>query len=198
MTTLATYRAETGLRELVFVTVPDEPGRTLLLDAAAGRSDPDDVVIVDEGLSTIAEARAVARGWAGEETTDPATLSEAPTDNPPAAAPGNGRRRILGGYRTDAGDRLLVGGASRARRACSTSPPATRAACTSSPAAWSAGASSTRCSPTTSSRARAARHPPAMTFHQLSRWAARRPREVSRLNGEFEFIAITTPEVAET
>jgi hypothetical protein len=36
-----------------------------------------------------------------------------------------------------------------------------------------------------------------LTHHQLSAWASRRPREVPRLNGEFEFIAIHTPEVAE-
>jgi len=36
-----------------------------------------------------------------------------------------------------------------------------------------------------------------LTGYQLMRWAARRPREVPLLNGEFEFIAITTPEVAE-
>ncbi|MDQ3740345.1 MAG: hypothetical protein M3389_05295 [Actinomycetota bacterium] len=32
---------------------------------------------------------------------------------------------------------------------------------------------------------------------QLSMWASRRPREVPVLNGEFEFIAMLTPEVAE-
>lgn len=36
-----------------------------------------------------------------------------------------------------------------------------------------------------------------LTHRQLSAWASRRPREVPRLNGEFEFIAIHTPEVAE-
>jgi len=36
-----------------------------------------------------------------------------------------------------------------------------------------------------------------LTGHQLSKWAARRAREVPLLNGEFEFIARTTPEVAE-
>jgi hypothetical protein len=36
-----------------------------------------------------------------------------------------------------------------------------------------------------------------LTLHQCSRWAARRPREVPLLNGEFEFIAIRMPEVAE-
>jgi hypothetical protein len=37
-----------------------------------------------------------------------------------------------------------------------------------------------------------------MTWRQQCAWAARRPHEVPRLNGEFEFIAIHTPEVAET
>jgi hypothetical protein len=37
-----------------------------------------------------------------------------------------------------------------------------------------------------------------LTSHQLSKWAARCPREVPLLDGEFEFIAITTPEVAES
>lgn len=36
-----------------------------------------------------------------------------------------------------------------------------------------------------------------LTLDQLSEWTARRPKEVPRLNGEFEWIAITTPEVAE-
>ena len=36
-----------------------------------------------------------------------------------------------------------------------------------------------------------------LTGEQLSEWARRRPHEVPRLNGEFEFIAILTPEVAE-
>jgi hypothetical protein len=36
-----------------------------------------------------------------------------------------------------------------------------------------------------------------LTNRQASSWASRRPREVPRLNGEFEFIAIYTPEVAE-
>ena len=36
-----------------------------------------------------------------------------------------------------------------------------------------------------------------LTHRQLSAWASRVPREVPRLNGEFEFIAIKTPEVAE-
>jgi hypothetical protein len=37
-----------------------------------------------------------------------------------------------------------------------------------------------------------------LTMYQCWRWAARRPHEVPRLNGEFEFIAVTTPEVAES
>jgi hypothetical protein len=36
-----------------------------------------------------------------------------------------------------------------------------------------------------------------LTWHQLTRWASRYPHEVPRLSGEFEFIAITTPEVAD-
>jgi hypothetical protein len=36
-----------------------------------------------------------------------------------------------------------------------------------------------------------------LTWHQLTRWASRYPHEVPRLNGEFEFIAIATPEVAD-
>ena len=36
-----------------------------------------------------------------------------------------------------------------------------------------------------------------LTWDQLGEWARRRPNEVPLLNGEFEFIAITTPEVAE-
>lgn len=36
-----------------------------------------------------------------------------------------------------------------------------------------------------------------LTFGQLCEWARRRPDEVPRLMGEFEFIAIKTPEWAE-
>ena len=36
-----------------------------------------------------------------------------------------------------------------------------------------------------------------LTSFQLSVWAARHPEQVPKLNGEFEFIAIFTPEVAE-
>ena len=36
-----------------------------------------------------------------------------------------------------------------------------------------------------------------LTLTQCCDWAARRPEEVPLLNGEFWFIAITTPEVAD-
>ena len=36
-----------------------------------------------------------------------------------------------------------------------------------------------------------------LSTHQLCEWARRRPQEVPLLDGEFEFIAVTTPEVAE-
>jgi hypothetical protein len=36
-----------------------------------------------------------------------------------------------------------------------------------------------------------------LTYMQLAAWSARYPDEVPRLNGEFEWIAIKTPEVAE-
>ena len=36
-----------------------------------------------------------------------------------------------------------------------------------------------------------------LSLHQLCEWARRRPEEVPRLDGEYEFIALTTPEVAE-
>ena len=36
-----------------------------------------------------------------------------------------------------------------------------------------------------------------LCFDSCCLWAARYPREVPLLNGEFEFIAITTPEVCE-
>ena len=36
-----------------------------------------------------------------------------------------------------------------------------------------------------------------LSLDQLSRWAARRPQEVPLLHGEFEFIAIYRPEVAD-
>lgn len=36
-----------------------------------------------------------------------------------------------------------------------------------------------------------------LSFDQLSEWTRRRPGEVPLLNGEFEWIAVTTPEVAD-
>jgi len=36
-----------------------------------------------------------------------------------------------------------------------------------------------------------------LSLNQLCEWARRRPDEVPALNGEFEFIAVTTPEVIE-
>lgn len=36
-----------------------------------------------------------------------------------------------------------------------------------------------------------------LSLRQLCEWARRRPDEVPRLHGEYEFIAITTPEVVE-
>jgi hypothetical protein len=37
-----------------------------------------------------------------------------------------------------------------------------------------------------------------LSLTQLCEWARRCPDEVPRLEGEYEFIALTTPEVAET
>ena len=36
-----------------------------------------------------------------------------------------------------------------------------------------------------------------LSLFQCCAWAARRPHEVPLLNGEFEFIAVTTPEATE-
>lgn len=36
-----------------------------------------------------------------------------------------------------------------------------------------------------------------LTLTQLTRWAARYPEQVPTINGEFEFIAALTPEIAE-
>jgi len=36
-----------------------------------------------------------------------------------------------------------------------------------------------------------------LSLQQLCEWARRRPEEVPRLDGEYEFIALTTPEVVE-
>ncbi len=36
-----------------------------------------------------------------------------------------------------------------------------------------------------------------LSFDQCCAWAQRAPHEVPRINGEFAFIAVTTPEVAE-
>ncbi len=43
----------------------------------------------------------------------------------------------------------------------------------------------------------AAMHRGELTWGQLYEWAAKAPREVPRLNGEFWFIAALTPEAAE-
>ena len=36
-----------------------------------------------------------------------------------------------------------------------------------------------------------------LTYDQLAAWAARRPNEVPLVNGEFEFIAMKTPEAVD-
>jgi len=36
-----------------------------------------------------------------------------------------------------------------------------------------------------------------LSFDQCCAWAQHAPREVPRINGEFAFIAVTTPEIAE-
>lgn len=105
--TLTHYRGTENERELTVLGRPDAPGRLLLLDAPRHVSHTDDVHIVDDELTTIAEARLVALGWAAEH----AVGGEVRIGN--AAAPTRsgaaGRERELARYATPAGPRVVVG-----------------------------------------------------------------------------------------
>jgi hypothetical protein len=103
MQTLLTYPAEEGERELVLLQRPDAPDRFLLLDAAAGPAATDDVVIVDDELTTPAEAGAVATGWAQEHAV--ATIA---VPAPPRAIAPPGEAHELARYRTRSGERIVV------------------------------------------------------------------------------------------
>ncbi len=63
-TTLCRYTGQDGERELVLIAVPGETMPLLLLDAAAGAQATDDVIVVDDELTTLAEACVVAAGHA--------------------------------------------------------------------------------------------------------------------------------------
>ena len=108
MSTLCTYRASSGRRGLVFVSVPDEPGLHLLFDAALDGQDGTDVELVDDDLTTLAEARIVAHGWASEHS-QLGTLSFAHDWDSRARRSSCGDERELARYATSAGTRLLVG-----------------------------------------------------------------------------------------
>ena len=107
MKTLTHYRGPENERELAVVARPDAPGRLMLLDAPRHITRTDDVRIVDDELTTIAEARLVAAGWAAEraagreihvvEAAEPARVG--------AARP----ERELARYATPAGPRVVVG-----------------------------------------------------------------------------------------
>jgi hypothetical protein len=107
MTKLVTYRSTSGERELVFVTVPEDPRLTLLLDVPSSGVPGDDVAVVDENLTTIAEARLIARGWAAERASDPQTVTVVPAERP--VAHGSRTKRVIARYSTAAEHRLLIG-----------------------------------------------------------------------------------------
>jgi len=109
MSTLCTYDAASGRRTLVFVAVPDEPGLRLLFDAAVDGQDGTDVVLVDDALTTLAEARIVAHGWASEHALEGTTVR-----TPTGAGDAPHQRRTsepceLARYDTPAGVRRIVG-----------------------------------------------------------------------------------------
>ena len=66
VTTLCRYTGPEGERELVLIAVPDEPVPLVLLDAATDPQTTDDVIVVDDELTTLAEARMVAAGYPRE------------------------------------------------------------------------------------------------------------------------------------
>jgi hypothetical protein len=105
--TLVTYRAQEGERELALLGRPDAPGRLLLLDVPRHVARTDDVHIVDDELTTLAEARLVAAGWADERAVDGdvRVVDRAPS----ASTRTGGPERELARYATRAGDRVLVG-----------------------------------------------------------------------------------------
>ena len=108
MTELCTYRAASGRRGLVFVTVPDEPGLRLLFDAAIDAQDGTDVVLVDDGLVTLAQARIVAHGWAAEHAMA-GTEVQTTERGERCRDPRYGEPRELARYVTSAGLRRVVG-----------------------------------------------------------------------------------------
>ena len=108
METLTRYRGlDDEERELTVLARPDAPGRLLLLDTPRHIARTDDVHVVDDELTTIAEARLVAAGWASEH----AVGGEVRTADPaaPAHDVSAGRERELARYATPAGARIVVG-----------------------------------------------------------------------------------------
>jgi len=103
MTPLCTYRAASGRRALVFVAVPDEPDLRMLFDAALS-GDGTDVVLVDDGLTSVAEARVVALGWAAEHALD-----ERPVVTPHVRPAATGEPHPLARYHTPTGARIVLG-----------------------------------------------------------------------------------------
>ena len=105
--TLLTYRAQDGERELALLGRPDAPGRLLLLDVPRHAARTDDVLVVDDELTTLAEARLVAACWADERAVDgdPRVLDRTPS----ASGATGGPERELARYATRAGERVLVG-----------------------------------------------------------------------------------------
>jgi len=102
MTTLISYAAQGGQRQLTVIERPDRPGRLMLLDAPAGGASTDDVHVVDDELTTLAEARIVARGWVAEHATTPPTST---ATEPQGVTQPAGARCVLALYRTPNGQR---------------------------------------------------------------------------------------------
>jgi hypothetical protein len=104
MQTLCAYSGASGHRNVVFVAVPDEPGLRLLFDVPSDAAATDDVVLVDECLTTVAEARIVALGWAVEHRLRNTLVNV--TRRPDQRI---GRPRELARYTIATGERRIVG-----------------------------------------------------------------------------------------
>jgi hypothetical protein len=104
MQILCTYTDDSGPRAVAYVTVPDAPELRLLFDVPSDAATTDDVVLVDEHLTTAAEAQAVAVGWAAEHALNGTHVQLAKSRDRRIGPP-----RELARYGIPAGERVLVG-----------------------------------------------------------------------------------------
>jgi hypothetical protein len=105
-------------REIILVERPDRPTRHLLIDAPRWSSRTDDVVIIDDAITTFAEARLVASGWVGERR------QLVPDGQQSASLCGHtGTERELARYRTSTGALRAVVGQRVRGRVCVTDRP---------------------------------------------------------------------------